>query len=142
MTRISRDHMLLAIAEVVAHRGTCSRLRVGAVASREGRVLSTGYNGAPKGLPHCDHSGSTDPLGCVVSVHAEANAVAFAARYGVSLDGAELHLTHSPCVACAHLIINSGIARVVYDESYRITAGVDLIGAAGITLARRGQDVE
>lgn len=129
--RISRDAMLMEMATVVAKRGTCSRLQVGAIASRDGRVLCTGYNGAPSGLPHCNHS-QTDTE-CKTAVHAEANAIAFAARYGSRLEGADLYVTDSPCGACAFLIINSGIARVFYNREYRNITPLDLLDAAGVS---------
>lgn len=143
--------MLMDIAKVAAKRSTCSRAHVGAVISREGRPISLGYNGAPSGLPHCDHSCDCGYPGaggllyadvhlsncasltsCLVSVHAEANALAFAARHGVPTDQAELHITYSPCVNCAMLIINSGIVRVRWDRSYRISEGIELMKNAGI----------
>jgi dCMP deaminase len=128
--RPSRDQMLMAMATVVSQRSTCSRKHVGCVVAMEGRVLSTGYNGAPAGMPHCEHaSGSYSHAedlaapsslgivdrraGCKVSVHAEANAVAFAARHGVAIQGAELFTTMGPCLPCSQLIVNSGIIRVV-----------------------------
>lgn len=131
MDRISRDEMLIAMAKVVAFRGTCSRLHVGAVASRDGRVISTGYNGAPAGLPHCVHA-IDEKGGCEIAEHAERNAIAFAARYGLALENGELHVTHSPCLNCARMIINSGITRVVYEFAYRIPDGVELLKQASI----------
>lgn len=131
MTRPSRDHMLMHMAEVVAERGTCSRLYVGAIIARDGRSLSMGYNGAPAGLPHCNHRmNDEDP--CLWAVHAEANAIAWAARHGVTTDGTELFSTHEPCRACAQLIINAGIMRVVFSHPYRIHDGFDLLVQAGI----------
>lgn len=131
MDRMSRDQMLMEIAEVVSNRGTCSRLQVGAVISRDGRPIVTGYNGAPAGLPHCTHT-PFDEGGCTHAEHAERNAVAFAARYGLALEGSELHCTHMPCLNCARMIINAGIVRVVYDERYRRTEGVELLREVGI----------
>lgn len=143
--RISRDQMLLKMAQVAAMRGTCSRAQVGAVIAREGRVLATGYNGAPAGMEHCDHTctcppkrtivhrdfcPSTQP--CTIAVHSETNAIAFAARFGVAVEGAELFCTHEPCGTCAKVIINSGIARVVYASEYRSTGGIDLLRSAGL----------
>lgn len=137
--RIDRDEMLMSIAYVIAARGTCSRLQVGAVVSRGGRIIATGYNGAPAGLPHCEHDitsvsndGGPNILGCKDSEHAERNAIAFAARYGLALEGSELHCTDSPCLDCARSIINAGIKRVSFARPYRITAGVELLAAAGV----------
>jgi dCMP deaminase len=120
-------------ARLWAHRGTCNRLRVGAVFSRSGRVLVQGYNGTPSGMLHCDHQ-NTEP--CTRSVHAEANGIAWAARNGVSLDGAEVHLTDSPCPSCALLLINAGIVRVVYDREYRIKDGIELLREANLVVLR------
>lgn len=129
--RISREVMLEQLVTVIAQRSTCSRLHVGALVHREGRILVTGYNGAPSGLPHCTHdSNNTAP--CIESVHAEANCIAWAARYGLSVEGAELITTHSPCRGCAQLIINSGISSVKYGELFRDTSSLAPMRMAGI----------
>lgn len=93
-----------------------------------------GYNGAPRGIEHCNHVGDNNP--CTVSVHAEANAIAFAAREGVSLLGTELHTTDEPCLNCAMLILNSGITRVIYYSPYRLHDGLDLLTSSGIELVQ------
>lgn len=129
--RISRDQMLMEVARAVAKRGTCSRKQVGVVVAREGRVLVTGYNGAPAGMPHCEHGFPHGGV-CEVSVHAEANAVAFAARYGIRLEGASLYTTYMPCLACAKLIINAGVVQVFSGELYHDPAGEDLLIAAKV----------
>ena len=131
--RISQDEMMMRMAEVAAQRGTCSRLRVGVVISRNGRVMSTGYNGAPARTAHCVHE---DDSPCEVSVHAEANAVAWAARHGIRTEGADMFVTHQPCLKCAQLIVNAGIGRVVYLADYRLVDGVKLMRAAGIAVLR------
>lgn len=151
MDRPTRDQVLMEHAHVVAKRGTCSRLQVGVVVAREGRILVSGYNGAPAGMEHCDHAcdcpGSMSDLThghaekcnsrqpCTESVHAECNAIAFAARYGISLEGAEMHTTDSPCLPCAQLMINSGIVRVRYLREYRRREGLELLRAAGVKLS-------
>jgi dCMP deaminase len=127
--RPSQADMLLAVAATVATRATCSRLAVGAVLARDGRILSTGYNGAPAGRPHCQH---LDDQPCTVAVHAEANALVFAARHGVATLDATLYATHAPCQACAGLIINAGISAVVYAHPFRSAAGLNLLRSAGI----------
>lgn len=133
--RLTRDEMLMAIASVVAMRSTCGRRQVGAVISHQGRVISTGYAGAPSGAPHCSAACESQASlngGCQRTVHAEANAIAYAARHGIATEGAELHCTLSPCINCAKLIVNSGIKRVTYLESYRIPDGVQLLNSLGI----------
>ena len=146
--RPTRDQTLAATAFIWAQRGTCSRLQVGCVIHREGRILATGYNGAPAGLPHCDHScncgdqpgephlGCRSMKPCLTAVHAEQNAIAFAARHGVGLEGSELVVTHQPCNSCAMSIINAGITRVDYCFSYRLEDGLNLLKSAGIAVER------
>jgi dCMP deaminase len=130
--RPTRDEMLMDMAQVVAARGTCSRLRVGAIIARDGRALSMGYNGAPAGMKHCNHTMDESGIGCTRVVHAEANAIVWAARHGVATDGAELFTTHMPCLVCANLIINAGIIRVVYSVDYRDRAGYHLLIEVGM----------
>lgn len=128
--RISRDEMLLHIAIVTAGRGTCSRLKVGVVFSREGRIVVNGYNGAPRGLPHCNHTMADTK--CENAEHAERNAIAFAARHGLALEGTEVHCTHAPCLDCARALINVGITKLTYEKEYRLTEGLSLLRSVGI----------
>lgn len=127
--RPTRADTLLTVAFTIAERSTCTRLHVGAVAAFDGRILSTGYNGAPAGTPHCTHPASEI---CGRSVHAEANIVAYAARHGVSLMGAEVYATDSPCYTCACLLINAGISRVVFVRKYRDTGPLSLLADVGV----------
>lgn len=122
-------------ARLWAHRGTCNRLRVGAVFSRAGRILVQGYNGAPSGMLHCDHQ---DSQPCTRAVHAEANGITWAARNGVSLNGAECHITNLPCPNCALLLINAGITRIVWDQDYRIRDSLLLFREALIQVEQFG----
>lgn len=131
---MNRNQMLAEIAAVVSLRSTCSRLNVGAVLSREGRVISLGYNGAPAGVDHCDHTNDRPGDGCAKAVHAEANAIAFAARYGVATDRSVLHVTHMPCRKCAELIINAGIREVDYEHPYRDPSGIILLEEGGVNV--------
>ena len=109
----------MQIASDVATRATCDRKHIGAVIVRDKVILSTGYNGAPRGMAHCDDEGHEIVEGhCVRTVHAEANAVAQAAKNGISIDGATLYTTASTCYDCFKLIINAGIKRVVFGEFY------------------------
>lgn len=140
MERVSRDVVCMQIAGVVANRGTCSRAQVGAVIARHGRVLATGYNGPPSGLPHCTDPNGCSNLdriaegGCVRAVHAEANAIAYSARHGIGTEGSDLYCTHLPCRKCAELIINAGIATVYYGVDYRIKDGEVLLRNAGVDI--------
>lgn len=149
MERLTRDQMLMQHAVVAGKRGTCSRLRVGAVFSRDGRIITTGYNGTPAGLPHCNHNrctcdipqwGTTHSTSCNTQApctqahHAERNGIDFAAKHGLSLEGSELHVTHSPCIQCAGSLLNVGVVRVRYSLAYRLRGGVDLLLEAGIAV--------
>lgn len=92
-------------------------------------MLSTGYNGPPSGLPHCQHENGTP---CDDAVHAEANAIAFAARHGVAVEHATMYVTNSPCTGCAKLIINAGLSEVFYLEPYRDPSGIILLTRANV----------
>lgn len=108
--RSSWDDYFHSIAAMVATRATCPRLSVGAVLVRNRQIISTGYNGAPRGLDHCDEIGCFMEAGhCIRAVHAEVNVVAQAARNGINTDGAKLYVTHTPCKRCAAVLINAGI---------------------------------
>lgn len=134
----------MKIAYDVATRGTCDRKNVGAVIVLNRAILSTGYNGAPRGLPHCDDVGHEMVDGhCVRTVHAEANAIAQAARNGVAINGADIYTTASPCYDCFKLLINAGIRRVVYGEFYASRYGASkqvltLAKKAGIKMEYMG----
>lgn len=133
--RPSRDQTFMMLAEVFSLRGTCPRAKVGAVIVDRGHVIAHGYNGAPRGLPHCDDAigcSSAPGQGCNLAVHAEANALTYAASVGVGCLGATLYCTHEPCYRCAQLIIQSGIERVVYGVPYRLHDGRELLQHAGM----------
>ncbi|MGZ6077093.1 MAG: deoxycytidylate deaminase [Myxococcaceae bacterium] len=120
MARSSWDQYFMDIARQVATRATCDRKHVGAVLVRDRTILSTGYNGSIRGMPHCDEVGHLMENGhCVATVHAEANAILQAAKNGVRIDGATLYTTASPCWPCFKLVANSGCVRIVYGEFYR-----------------------
>lgn len=132
--RISRDEQMGLHALVTSMRSTCGRKAVGAIIALDGRIISSGYAGPPSGFSHCDKScmESAATNGCQRTVHAEQNAIAYAARHGISTNGATLYCTLSPCLNCAKQLINSGIIRVVYLEQYRDTSGIDLLKQVGI----------
>jgi dCMP deaminase len=108
------------IAKQVATRSTCDRKHVGAVIVRDKTILSTGYNGSIRSLPHCDEVGHIiEEDHCIQTVHAEANAIAQAAKNGVNVDQSEIYITATPCWTCFKLLANSGIIKVVYGELYK-----------------------
>jgi len=143
--RPSWDEYFMEITRVVATRSTCLRRHVGAVVVKEKRILTTGYNGAPAGLPHCEEVGCLrQQLGIPSGqrqeicrgLHAEQNAIIQAGLHGESLDGATIYCTTFPCVTCAKMIINAGIKRLVYDESYPDDFSEGFLRDAGVEIIR------
>ena len=123
--RLDIDSYFMEIAQVVARRSTCLRRQIGAVIVKGKQIVSTGYNGSPTGHPHCAVVGCARedvPSGqrseLCRAVHAEQNAINFAARYGIPIDGATIYSTTFPCSWCAKSIVNAGIVRVVYQNDY------------------------
>lgn len=113
------DQYFIEQALHVAERGTCSRARVGCVLVKENRVIATGYNGSPKGMPHCDDIGHLMKNGhCVRTNHAEENALLQCARLGISSEGATAYVTHEPCLYCTRQLNQAGIKRIVYVKPY------------------------
>jgi dCMP deaminase len=143
MERPSWDDYFMAIAAEVARRSTCLRRQVGAVLVVEKRILATGYNGAPSGVPHCLETGCLRQQMAVPSgerhelcrgLHAEQNAMIQAAKHGVRIAGATLYTTHRPCSLCAKMAINAGIERIVCREDYPDDLGRALLASSGVRL--------
>lgn len=123
------DARYMRMARIWAENSYCKRRKVGALIVKDKNIISDGYNGTPSGFKNiCEEDGVTIPY----VLHAEANAITKIAKSHNSSDGATLYVTASPCIECAKLIIQSGIKRVVYDEEYRLTDGIDLLKKAGI----------
>ena len=128
--RLEWDRYFLKICRVVAERSTCNRARVGAVIVRNRMILATGYNGSPSGHPHCTDVGclvvtSRNADGeaeenCIRTIHAEINAIAQAAKNGVSIDNADIYITHSPCMHCLKVLLNTGIRRICFEKEYKL----------------------
>ncbi len=120
LNRAQWDEYFMNIGRVVASRATCDRKFVGAVIVRDKTILSTGYNGSIRSLPHCDEVGHMmENDHCVATIHAEANAIIQAAKNGVCIDGSTIYTTASPCWPCFKLIANAGIKRICFGEFYR-----------------------
>jgi dCMP deaminase len=144
MERPSWDEYFMGIAKLTSERSTCLRRKVGAVIVRDKQVIATGYNGAPKGIAHCDEKGGClrEKL-CVPSgerhelcraLHAEQNAIIQAATSGQSIEGATIYITHQPCVICAKMIINAGIRKIVVNEGYPDEFAVEILDEAGLKI--------
>jgi dCMP deaminase len=142
--RPSWHQYFMTITRQVAERSTCLRAKVGAVIVRDKNILATGYNGAPAGLPHCMDVGcliyrSTTPSGeveenCFRCIHAEINAIAQAAKNGASIRGGDIYITHTPCIHCLKVLINTGIKRIFYDKPYKLHTLDELLAYADVTL--------
>lgn len=118
--RPSWDEYFMQIAELVATRATCDRLHVGAILVRDRMIISTGYNGSPRGTDHCDKVGHyLVNSHCVRTVHAEVNVVIQAAYHGISTKGTILYTRYFPCENCVKVLINAGIEKIVYRELYK-----------------------
>ncbi len=128
------DHSYMEMASVWARNSYCKRRQVGALIVKDRMIISDGFNGTPSGFENIceDENGVTKPY----VLHAEANAITKVAKSGNNSDGSTLYVTASPCLECSKLIIQSGIKRVVYQEEYRLTDGIDLLRRAGIEVLK------
>ncbi len=140
--RPSWDEYFMTLAVIASSRATCNRGRIGCVFVKENRVLSTGYNGSPAGQPHCIEPGvgclqDERGAGCLRTVHAEQNAIAWAARHGIPLAGSTCYLSsYTPCLACANLLVQIGCVRVVYRTLYRDERALGVLRAGGVELGQ------
>lgn len=141
MERPSWEEYFMDIARLVARRSTCLRRQVGAVLVKEKNILATGYNGTPSGITHCAEVGCLRQQLGVPSgerhelcrgLHAEQNAIIQAAKHGVNIAGSTLYCTNSPCSICSKMLINAGIARIIYLEGYPDSLSQEMLREAGI----------
>lgn len=144
--RPSWDEYFVSITKTVASRSTCLRRKVGAIIVKDKRILTTGYNGAPRGVKSCLEIGRClreelkVPSGqrheICRALHAEQNAIIQAAYHGVQIAGSVIYSTTQPCVLCAKMIINAGIQKIYYYEEYPDQLSLDLLKEAGIELVK------
>ena len=139
--RPSWDEYFSQLARMVASRSTCVRRKVGALLVKGERIIATGYNGAPQGIPHCLDVGCLRQEKEIPSghryelcrgVHAEQNAIINAARYGVSTLDSVLYCTHQPCMLCSRMIVNAGVTRVVHQGDFNDELALEVLKKAGI----------
>ncbi|MBW1770880.1 MAG: cytidine/deoxycytidylate deaminase family protein [Deltaproteobacteria bacterium] len=145
MSRPSWKEYFMDIAVLVARRSTCRRRRVGAITVKNKRILATGYNGAPSGLPHCLDIGclreemgipSGERHELCRGLHAEQNVIIQAAYHGVSIKGATLYCTNLPCSICSKMLINAGISDIIYQEGYADSMTEEMLSAAGVKIVQ------
>jgi dCMP deaminase len=149
MERPGWDEYFMEMAILTARRATCLRRQVGAIIVRDKHIIATGYNGAPRGIAHCDERG-----GCIrekqnipsgerhelcMALHAEQNAIIQAANLGQGIERGTIYITHQPCVICAKMIINAGLRRIVVKEGYPDQLSVDILAEAGLKIVMLGE---
>ena len=152
MNRPSWDEYFMQMAELTAQRSTCLRRQVGAIIVKEKHIIATGYNGAPKGLPHCEELGgclrekleipSGERHELCRALHAEQNAIIQAATLGQSIEGATIYITHQPCIICAKMIINAGISRIVIRRGYPDEMSRGMLREAGLKVELIGENYQ
>ena len=146
MSRPNWDEYFMQIAHLVSQRSTCIRRQVGAVIVKDKRILSTGYNGVPAGLKHCQEVGCLRDQENVPSgqrhelcrgLHGEQNAIIQAALYGVSIKGSSLYSTHLPCSLCAKMLVNAGVKEIIFSDGYADDLSLQILKEAGIPLRKK-----
>ena len=143
------DEYFMEVAKLTATRSTCLRRQVGAVIVKDRHIIATGYNGAPRGLSHCEERGGClrQELGVPSgqrhelcrALHAEQNAIIQAATLGQSIEGGTIYITHQPCAICSKMIINSGINRIVVNEGYPDDLALEFLDEAGLKVIMLGE---
>ncbi len=148
MSKPSFDVIYMELAQKLAQRSHCVKMHVGAVLTKDTRIVSLGYNGPPAGTHNCDiewpeHGCPRDSKGsCSLALHAEQNAILYASKNNVSVEGSTLYITLSPCIACARIIFTTGIRKVIYLNSYaeykKIPSdeGVDFLKKFGVDVVQ------
>ena len=145
MQRPSWEEYFMEIAYLVAKRSTCLRRQVGAVVVKNKNILATGYNGAPRGITHCEVAGCIREKLNVPSgerhelcrgLHAEQNAIIQAAYHGTSIAGADLYCTNRPCIICSKMIINAGIEKIYYQDGYSDPLAEEMVSESGLVLIK------
>jgi dCMP deaminase len=144
--RPSWHQYFMTITRQVAERSTCTRAKVGAVIVRDKNILATGYNGAPAGMPHCIDVGyliyqSKTPDGeieenCFRTIHAEINAIAQAAKNGSSIKDGSIYITHTPCIHCLKVLVNTGIKDIFYERPYKLHTLNDILQHTHVSLEK------
>lgn len=144
--RPSWDEYFMQMAELTSKRSTCLRRQVGAVIIKDKHIIATGYNGAPRGVPHCSQKGgclreqlkvpSGERHELCRALHAEQNAIIQAATLGQSIEGGSIFVTHHPCSICSKMIVNAGISRIVIREGYPDNLAVEILDEAGLEVEK------
>lgn len=143
--RLDWNSYFMKIAEIVAERSTCLRRKVGCVIVKDKRILATGYNGAPSGLPHCEETGCLreklklkpgEKIEICRGIHAEQNALIQAAAFGINVSGASIYTTHHPCITCTKMLINAKIKKIYVKEDYPDKLAKEMLKIAKIKVIK------
>ncbi|MBE6039009.1 MAG: cytidine deaminase [Anaerofustis stercorihominis] len=147
--RPSWDEYYAEMLDIVSKRSTCLRRHVSAIIVKDNKMISSGYNGSPKGLRHCEEVGcirtelnipSGERHELCRGIHAEQNAIIQAAVHGVSIKDSVIYVSHSPCVLCAKMIINAGIKQVKYLQGYPDESSLEILSEAGVEVIKLGNE--
>jgi dCMP deaminase len=148
MKKLSFDEIYMDLAKTLASKSHCVKAQVGSVLTKDTRIISLGYNGPPAGTYNCDEVWPTEGCprdskgSCSLALHAEQNAILYATKNNVSIEGATLYVTLSPCISCARVIYTMGIKRVIYLDSYAkykglpLDEGVDFLTKFGVEVSQ------
>ena len=142
LSRISFEDLFVDITKKVAERSSCVKARQSALLVKDNRIISFGYNGSPAGLLNCLEDGGEEACGkdsngsCFLGIHAEANAIGYAARNGINTEGCVVYCTQTPCIACAKLCVAAGIKKFYYLDEYRIDDGKRFLQVAGMPVKK------
>jgi dCMP deaminase len=154
MSKISFDELYMDLAQNLAMKSHCVKMKVGAVISKDTRIISLGYNGPPAGTHNCDEEWPEEGCardrkgGCSLALHAEANAILYAAKNQITLEDATLYVTLAPCLPCARIIYTTGIKKVIFRDSYAaykgidVEEGVDFLRRFGVTVTHFPKEVK
>ena len=145
MQRPTWDEYFIELLEITKKRSTCIRRKVAAIIVKDRQIISTGYNGAPRGVAHCEDVGCLREQMNIPSgerhelcrgTHAEQNAIIQAAVHGVSIADSEIYITHSPCVLCSKMLINAGVKKITFCGEYPDELSMQLLGEAGVEVVK------
>ena len=132
INRLPRESFYMAVALLTSLRSSCQRMSVGCIVVKEGRIISMGYNGDLPASEGCNDITCNVDTPCTIAVHAEANAIAWAAKEGLALRDSIMYCTHLPCPKCAELIVQAGIRKVIYMHEYRDISGLEKFRLNGV----------
>jgi len=142
MTRITFSDLFVNITLKIAQRSSCSKIKQAALLVKDNRIISFGYNGSPSGSLNCLENGGEEVCGkdsngsCFLGIHAEQNAIGYAARNGINTEGCVIYCTQSPCISCAKLVTAAGIGIFYYLSEYRIRDGLNFLEVAGVATSK------